>query len=615
MKLYFFEKETSMKKILCVVLMFLLLLPVVSSCRDSELNAEESQSLSDDASEAVLDALAIVENGKSDAIVVYPAKDLMAEELAESLCMWLQNRCGVNLRCASDTYMEADAGRVELLVGETNREESKRTVERIERTQDYICELIGNKLVLVGGSDSATQKAVKYFMSLYPAEQGQCADLLYFAKDNVHKVGTYSFDLPTCNGVSLAEYTIVYPKGAVKGEYYVALNLQYHLYRKCGVLLAVTDDFAPAAKNEILVGQTNRQKTPTVETGKFSLTVRDGSLCIAANDFFGFLSADEYLTTSLFHRSNQTKSLTEDYSYVGTAQTMPQKSGDFRVIFNNCWGVANTKNHYYIANRDEYAAAMYLAYQPDVIALNEYWDHMRSENVLHTTLIENGYAEVDVSADWQYGNVMPVFYNPERLTVVKVKYVHYKWYTSLSSETLSTADHSKGATIVVFEDKQSGERFIICNTHFAANTNGTEAEKKELGQKNRLLHIQSAMEALEPIIAEYPEASVLLGCDYNAVIGSEECNTLMEEYGFVDCHDTAENKDNDQSHHNYPDYDSELQYYVSGTMPSGGYKSSIDHIFRLGDTITEHTFDTLTTKYSTLFSDHAPLLLDFSVEH
>jgi endonuclease/exonuclease/phosphatase family metal-dependent hydrolase len=132
------------------------------------------------------------------------------------------------------------------------------------------------------------------------------------------------------------------------------------------------------------------------------------------------------------------------------------------------------------------------------------------------------------------------------------------------------------------------------------------------GYHSRLLNIDTCWETLQPFLKKYPEASVLFGCDYNAAVGSDEVKKI-EGLGFKDCHDLAENTDNDCSSHGYPTYDTELGYFVTPNISNAPYTASIDHIFQYGNTITPTTYDTILTTYSALFSDHAPVLLDFDI--
>jgi len=62
------------------------------------------------------------------------------------------------------------------------------------------------------------------------------------------------------DGVSIKEYTVVYPEGADLVTYYLAHNISDYFLTNAGYALNVTSDKATAQKYEILVGSTNRSE-------------------------------------------------------------------------------------------------------------------------------------------------------------------------------------------------------------------------------------------------------------------------------------------------------------------------------------------------------------------
>ena len=153
----------------------------------------------------------------------------------------------------------------------------------------------------------------------------------------------------------------------------------------------------------------------------------------------------------------------------------------------------------------------------------------------------------------------------------------------------------------------NGERFILANTHLTANTKSAEH-----GKNSRLINVEQVWEALEPFTEKYPDTSIIIGCDFNATINSDELKKFMG-YGFSRCQDTADEADNDCSIHHYPFYNVDLDYFTHGFPSSATADSSIDHIFQYGEAIDAKLFDTLKTPFTVTFSDHSPLLLDFDV--
>ena len=76
------------------------------------------------------------------------------------------------------------------------------------------------------------------------------------------------------------------------------------------------------------------------------------------------------------------------------------------MILQNIWGVDWGNER--VVNRDRYAAAMLLGWQPDLLFVNEYWTAMRKLEHFQRLMEANGYTEV-VAENWNKPNVIPIF--------------------------------------------------------------------------------------------------------------------------------------------------------------------------------------------------------------
>ena len=599
-----------MKRLLSIIALLLSTVIVLSSCNGGS---------TDTSMENTADGLVLIENGEVNAKLIYPSGDSELREACRDIASAAKEVFGLTIPVGSDNSTPYDRNSVEILVGDTNRPECAEAKAKIHKVSDYLCLRSGNKLVITGLSKLCTKNAVNYFISNFIRSATEAADLVFKPEDDYILYNTYAVTVDTCAGIPLYEYRIVYPADSHKGEYYTALNLCYHLYANVGILIPVIADSEDTQANgkEILVGKTNRNKSADCTEGQFSVSVNGNNLCIGANDLFGFVAAEEYLIKTLFTRMSDDNVLSSGFSYTAKADAMPEKAGDYRVIFNNLWGLEE------VANRDDYALDFYLAYQPDVIALNEYWDNYRNQAVIADELEKQGYIEIIPKAQTEIkgnngnpaNNVLPVFYDPTALKVVESTYVHYTWYSDDTTEDpTARADDSKGITLVVFEGldgngEGNGERFIILNTHLTSNY-----ISKTHGYNSRLLNVDQLWETAQPYIEKYPDASIISGCDFNANLKSDEIKKLMK-LGFEPCHDIAQIADDQTSHHGYPIYNAELGFYTGAASFSekSKYENSIDHIFRYGSTVEPKLFDTLLCRYTAFFTDHSPLMLDFNV--
>ena len=123
----------------------------------------------------------------------------------------LQERFGVSLTVRNDFVRAGDTayavGEYEILVGETNREESRAACAALHRDRDYSIGLRGKKVVLAGLSHESVLAAVEAFTALLPP----AGSTVFFSADAERFVpGTYAVSEVTLNGTALGAYSLVY---------------------------------------------------------------------------------------------------------------------------------------------------------------------------------------------------------------------------------------------------------------------------------------------------------------------------------------------------------------------------------------------------------------------
>ena len=169
----------------------------------------------------------------------------------------------------------------EILVGATNRPESAQVADGL-KTNDYKVDIVGNKIVIVGGSDDATEKAISKFMTALVQAQGNKNEVKQEIKQNmsVYKnlpeedsnkkydvtidtfssTGKYSYGKATMGGARIDSYLLVYPRdGALAtSNRAFAEYMQSYINRHTGYSLGVKKDVAVTrADYMILVGDTS----------------------------------------------------------------------------------------------------------------------------------------------------------------------------------------------------------------------------------------------------------------------------------------------------------------------------------------------------------------------
>ena len=240
-----------LKKLLCLCLATLMLLPLAASCGNREK------------------AISIVAEGESEYVLICPAAtdDRTKEENKLALMLYeeIQKRTGFSLRYSTDKSEENEelpTEAKEILIGATNRVESQNALATL-RAKDFIVTLENQRVVILGGTADATEEAILHFLENYVDDEKDTVTVFKNRKDLFEY--DYAMGHLSIDGVPLSSYRIVYPKGADKStgaalsSYYTAIALSDYLLENAGVILETVSDKNDKAEYEILVGETNRQ--------------------------------------------------------------------------------------------------------------------------------------------------------------------------------------------------------------------------------------------------------------------------------------------------------------------------------------------------------------------
>lgn len=223
-----------------------------------------------------------IRDGKSEYSIVYDASDPRAGVYLSAcydLVQAVKANAGVDLPLyAGNTGQAASTGGKEILVGLTDRSESVGAAKEL-RADDYVIRVMGDKLVILGGSPDMTAKAVERFTALYfSAPQTSLileSDYLYVEK------GSYALESVSIGDGELKDYSIVYGEN---GEVSAAF-LQERIRELYGYSLPLTSDRADPSDKEILVGATNRSESElSLPDGEYAVRQSGGRIVIAGGD-------------------------------------------------------------------------------------------------------------------------------------------------------------------------------------------------------------------------------------------------------------------------------------------------------------------------------------------
>ena len=288
-------KGTIMKKYLAFILSVIFILSAFAGCTTSggnetdptdtpEVTPEETP----EATEPKKESLTLTSDGKCEYTVIRSSHaSSTVKDASVTLKNALSEAIGGNPVSISEDFLTSNAkpGQYEILVGNTNREESKKALEGL-RYHDYIISIDGSKLVINAVSDDGVIAAVKYVVELIKASEG---DIVFSHEDQLFYDHEYKYDEIKIGDVSVKDYKIVYPSKAGVTAKTSAILLQSKILELCGEELDVVSDVKAAGEKEILVGQTNRAESTKVDAaalGKYGYTVfsENSKLVIVTND-------------------------------------------------------------------------------------------------------------------------------------------------------------------------------------------------------------------------------------------------------------------------------------------------------------------------------------------
>lgn len=259
--------------------------------------------------------------------VIYPSDSSdEVESAAKKIRTELKAAFDVYVEANKDEKVEADSNNPEILIGNTDRQETAEALEILKANRgnyylDFIIKVINNKIVIFAENDSMLVKAIEYFIDTYCKSKeaweklNTSTELIYEApiKEKAHQIA----------GVPLEKFVIVTPRDCeyiYSREIYKTVD---YLYGNQGYMLSVVDERTEPAKNEILVGNLERAESKSVEvSGENAWIIKavNGKLVIKATDSLSLGAAVEELYNIIEDEEakNSYLNLQSDYELKGT---------------------------------------------------------------------------------------------------------------------------------------------------------------------------------------------------------------------------------------------------------------------------------------------------------
>lgn len=544
--------------------------------------------------------------------IYYPAgAESEVVSVAQQLAVYVGALSGQTVSPESDENIPAQPGAM-ILVGQTCRAESKTFYAGLGYA-DYGHSVVAPNVLCVGGySASNTVKAGKALAQLLNAASLSTEKTLadgskesggiYFSSEQDARVEVnYPLETITLEGHSLADFVLVYEPEQGKA---VAEELQNLVGISTGIYLPLKNaaEATEEAELEILVGNTGRALTAAfyeqsydrnydeyqvlIEAGKLALVgASEVALEYALEIFSTFLSGTDSVALSTSDSVEGTLP-----GSVWSIADRPESS-DLRVVSNNVYF------YEYNLTRAARLLESFIYLDADILLLQEVSNDWHL--YLDEALLEIGYTMVPTKANPELGtvgdrqNYTPIYYRADKLTLIECGYDQFESVKSRPDGNLSS---SKSYTWALFEEKDTGKRFVSISTHY------TWYSDPEQANRFRIADAGEVMEAVANLEARYACPIIVMG-DFNCAVNSDPYQ-VMAGGNLQDARYHAGQRINININ----------TWHELGEEATSGSNGVLDHCFFSKTGMNAKLFQVVSNTYAVHSSDHFPIALDFSLE-
>lgn len=587
-----------MKKLfsaLLVLLSLALMLTAFAACERKDPNNDGSSELPDGSdtepneTDPEAPKYVFVSDGSTEYSIVTSslASDVILDA-ANGLKRVFKNKTGADISIGTDLYNTSNPNytfpKYEILVGETNRPESKQCAEGLAY-DDYVIEIVNGKLVVLGGNDDATASAVEKLKGYISGKTLELAEGELVRYDH-----EYDIKQLTVGGHDISEFSIVMSSKSKCSD--LAESIIKAVRELYGVTLTA-EVRASAGEDacEIVIGDLGIDKVKTLAVDEYQCNVLRNRVFIdggstTALQRFGDKLYEYYKNAGLSGNVELELPSSLKSGTVELAKYALADGATFRIMSNNILIDG-------IENRAELIVAKYLEYLPDIIGIQEC--NATGQTTVVKALSDFYGSAVTVQDDKSIAPYTPILYRKDKYTVVEGgSYFFDSRYTKTNTKSLTWA---------VFEEIKTGKRFAVVNAHYAlvsssydlpaGYTNAVE------GAQWRNDNSRQMLERAQAVKDKYGNIPVFLTGDLNS--NSTQESIQMLEKVFTDAINaaTVSSSTGVSSGHGSP-----------GQAPSS--KLPIDHVFVDTDLVTVYTHKILTDKSSLAISDHSPVVVDLS---
>ncbi len=220
------------------------------------------------------------------AVVRAHESNLTAESGAKDIRSAIKENFDVGVTILRDSVVEDFDGNYEILVGDTNREESatakqKLIDNRANNAYDFIVAVMGDKIVIQATLEDSLATATAWFVKTF-CQSEDTWSMLYDGYEFIYEHQIAAANTSNLvNNIDLGSFTVVMP---VRTSYLAGMYAEefVNFYKNFGFEVNAIEDIDPEVKNEIIIGNTTRKESTetTVEGDNYVIKVVDGDIVI-----------------------------------------------------------------------------------------------------------------------------------------------------------------------------------------------------------------------------------------------------------------------------------------------------------------------------------------------
>lgn len=424
----------------------------------------------------------------------------------KSLCDAIEAKAGIRPGFRSSyvdgTAPEYTEAEWEILLGVCENREESDDAARSVRVKDYGYKLVGKKIVFYGATEESLIQAINTFVDKVVNTCDKETFYSYTMDYMFHD--TYEVDSVMLNGISIAEYRIVYPSKGSMSEEKNAIRLAEAISSKTGYVMTVMPDKSADKVDSkwISIGVTKILERTTeagpTEHGAYAISAdANGNILLDVTSISGCVGGTDALIAMLCEGSK-----TIEASITSTIEGEYKMTQMSVMSFN----ILTTKPDEARINR---VVTTILNASPDTVGLQEvspYWMDILKERLKDT------YAYVGEGRDGGHnGEYSCIFYNKDKFELLDSA----TYWLSETPDVPSFHPESAYPRIMTYaklKNKTTGQEFVHVNTHF--DHIGVEARKfqaKVLTEK-------------ASVFADLP---IVMTGDFNCVSTEETYKTII----------------------------------------------------------------------------------------